>query len=87
MKGILDRIEDGMHAVILLEEQGREIIVPVSRLPPGSQVHSWFAITMEEEEIIAIELDEHLADAKAARARNLMDRLRARKSGSRFKRG
>lgn len=85
MRGMLDRIEDGSNAVILLEESGREIIVPISRLPEGSRVHSWFAITMNEGEIEAIEVDDNLAKAKAARAHNLMQRLRS-KSGSRFKR-
>jgi hypothetical protein len=82
---MLDRIEDGSNAVILLEDYGREIVVPISRLPEGSRVHSWFTITMEEEEIVSIEVDENLAQAKAARAQSLMQRLR-RKSGSRFKR-
>jgi hypothetical protein len=86
MRGMLDRIEDGFNAVILLEERGREIIVPVSRLPEGTQIHSWFTITMEEEEIVSIEVDENLSQEKAARAQNLMQRLRGRKSSSRFKR-
>ncbi|TWT02393.1 DUF3006 family protein [Planomicrobium sp. CPCC 101079] len=85
MRGMLDRIEDGSNAVILLEEYGREIVIPASQLPEGSQVHSWFTITMNEGEVVSIEVDENLAKAKAARAKNLMQRLRS-KSGSRFKR-
>lgn len=86
MRGMLDRIEDGTHAVLLLEEQGREIVVPVSRLPEGSQVNSWFTITMEEEEIVSIQADEQLTQAKTERVQSLMERLRARKSESRFRR-
>lgn len=85
MKGMLDRIEDDSKAVILMEESGREIVVPVSQLPEGSRLHSWFTITLEEEEVVLIEVDEPLTQAKAAHAQNLMQRLRKR-SGSRFKR-
>jgi len=85
MKGMLDRIEDDIHAVILLEEQNREIVIPASVLPEGSEVHTWFTIIMEEGEIVSIEVDESLTQAKAARAQNLMRRLRSR-SRSRFKR-
>ena len=85
MKGMLDRIEDDIHAVILLEEQNREIVIPASVLPEGSKVHTWFTIIMEEGEIVSIEVDESLTQAKAARAQNLMRRLRSR-SRSRFKR-
>ena len=86
MKGMLDRIEDGFNAVILLEEQKREIVIPITQLPAGSQVNSWFTITLENGEIASIEADENLAQEKSARAQSLMQRLRGRKSGSRFKR-
>ncbi|MDN7243177.1 DUF3006 domain-containing protein [Planococcus sp. N028] len=85
MRGMLDRIEDGTHAVLLIEEQGREIVVPVSQLPEGSQVHTWFTITMEEDEIVSLQLDESLTEVKTEQAQSLMQRLRSR-SGSRFKR-
>ncbi|WKA55121.1 DUF3006 domain-containing protein [Planococcus shixiaomingii] len=85
MRGMLDRIEDGTHAVLLIEEQGREIVVPVSQLPAGSQVHTWFTITMEEDEIVSLQLDESLTEVKTEQAQSLMQRLRSR-SGSRFKR-
>ncbi|MGI2328673.1 DUF3006 domain-containing protein [Planococcus sp. YIM B11945] len=86
MKGMLDRIEDGAHAVIVMEEHGQEISVPVSQLPEGSHVHAWFSITIENETVVSILLDEKTTEEKSAYASSLRKRLRAKRSGSRFKR-
>ena len=85
MKGILDRIEDGRHAVILVEEEGVELILPANRLPEGSQINSWFTIDAENGQLM-ITLDEELSLAKSEQAEELMTRLRIKKKGSRFKR-
>lgn len=85
MKGILDRIEDGRHAVILVEEEGIELVLPADRLPEGSQVNSWFTID-EENGQLAVILDEKTSLAKEEQAEELMARLRTKKKGSRFKR-
>ncbi|MDN7246760.1 DUF3006 domain-containing protein [Planococcus shenhongbingii] len=86
MRGTLDRIEDGQLAVILLEEEQREIVLPVQYLPKGSRVHSWFEIVMDGEEIISITLDEETAESKMNEAEDLMQKLRSRRRSSRFKR-
>lgn len=86
MRGTLDRIEDGRLAVILLEEQRQEIILPIRYLPEGSRVNSWFEIVMDGEEIVSIALDEETAEAKENEAQELMQKLKSRRRGSRFKR-
>lgn len=85
MKGILDRIEDERHAVILVEEEGIELVLPANRLPEGSQVNSWFTIDAENGQL-AVTLDEETSMAKSGQAEKLMTRLRTKKKGSRFKR-
>lgn len=85
MKGILDRIEDGRHAVILVEEEGIELILPANCLPEGSQINSWFTIDTENGQLM-MALDEELSLAKSEQAEELMARLRTKKKGSRFKR-
>lgn len=85
MKGILDRIEDGRHAIILVEEEGVELVLPANRLPEGSQVNSWFTIDAEDGQL-AVTLDEETSIAKTAQAEELVARLRTKKKGSRFKR-
>ncbi len=42
--GVLDRIEDGNQAVILLEELQQELVVPMYTLPPGSIPNTWLQI-------------------------------------------
>jgi hypothetical protein len=86
MRGTLDRIEDGYFAVILLEEEQREIVLPVHHLPDGSRVNSWFEIVMDGEDIVSVALDEETADAKENEADALMQKLRSRRRSSRFKR-
>ncbi|MBD8015181.1 DUF3006 domain-containing protein [Planococcus wigleyi] len=85
MKGILDRIEGGRHAVILVEEEGVELVLPANLLPEGSQVNSWFTIDAENGQL-AVTLDEETSNAKSVQAEELMTRLRTKKKGSRFKR-
>lgn len=85
MKGILDRIEDDRYAVILVEEEGLELILPVNRLPAGSQVNSWFTIDAENGQL-AVTLDHKTSFIKARQAEELIARLRKKKTRSRFKR-
>ena len=87
MKGMLDRIEDGCLAVILIEELKKEIILPAAWLPEGSQIHSWFDIELDGQEIRSIALDAETAAAKEDKAEALMRRLKAKRGRSRFKRG
>lgn len=85
MRGILDRIEDGSRAVIILEEEGREIILPASRLPEGSDINSWFTIEVENGDLVIL-LDEETTQLKEEQAKTLIQKLRRKKSDSRFKR-
>lgn len=85
MKGILDRIEDGRHAVILVEDEGVELVLPATCLPEGSRIDSWLTIGAEQGQL-TVTLDEKLSLAKSEQAEELMTRLRTKKKGSRFKR-
>lgn len=86
MRGTLDRIEDGQYAVILLEQLNQEIVLPVERLPAGSGVGSWFGITMESGEVMSITLDEKISSEKEDQASELLQKLKNKSSGSKFKR-
>lgn len=85
MKGILDRIEDGIYAVILVEDEGLELVLPANRLPEGSRIYSWFTIDAENGQL-AVTLDEETSLIKSGQAEELVGRLRMKKKGSRFKR-
>ncbi len=86
MKGMLDRIEDGQFAVILIEGLQKEVTLPVSWLPEGSHVNSWFNIELEGEKITSIALDTETTAVQADKAFELMGRLKAKQRKSRFKR-
>ncbi|RNF39099.1 DUF3006 domain-containing protein [Planococcus salinus] len=86
MKGTLDRIEDDGRAVILLEELQQEIVLPMERLPAGSDVDSWFDITLENDEVTSIVLDETTSAKKTEQANELLQKLKSKNSGSKFKR-
>lgn len=85
MKGYLDRIEDGEKAVIIVEEKGFEIILPVRNLPEGSRVNSWFRIS-EENGDFSFVLDEEERKRKELLANELTGNLRMRSKGSKYKR-
>ncbi|MDJ0331266.1 DUF3006 domain-containing protein [Planococcus sp. S3-L1] len=85
MKGILDRIEDGRYAVILVEAEKLELILLFDCLPAGSHINSWFTIDAENRQLSII-LDEETSLIKNQQTKELMERLRMRKKGSRFKR-
>ncbi len=85
MKGILDRIEDCRFAVILVEDEELELILPADRLPKGSQIHSWFIIGSENGQL-AITLDAETSFIRARQVEELMSQLRTKKKKSRFKR-
>lgn len=85
MKGMLNRIEDGW-AVILIEEEQKELLLPISQLPEGSGVNSWFDIELVGENLCSISLDVESRAAKETEVRELRTKLRKRSSGSRFKR-
>lgn len=85
MKGMLNRIEDGW-AVILIEEEQKELLLPVSHLPEGSEVNSWFEIELDGDKFCSISLDEESRAVKEKEARDLRRRLRRRSGSSRFKR-
>lgn len=85
MKGYLDRIEDGGKAVIILEEEGFEIIMPFSNLPEGSRVNSWFQIT-EENGDFSFDLDDEEQTRRMRLSNDLTRRLKMRGKGSKYKR-
>lgn len=87
MKGVLDRIVDGKHAVILVEEVGREYVLDVSRLPNNSKEGVWYDLTIEDDEIVEMRINEETQEEMEKKINNIMDKLRNKnKSGSRFKR-
>ncbi|SDN48705.1 DUF3006 family protein [Bacillus sp. OK048] len=85
IKGYLDRIEDNKFAVILVDEIKKEFIVPTVQLPEGSKVNSYFELTIENEKITSITLDEQTTFSEQKKINEMMTKLRSKSKGSKFK--
>ncbi|HSI67786.1 MAG TPA: DUF3006 family protein [Planococcus sp. (in: firmicutes)] len=86
MKGVLERIEDNRIAVILIEEEGREIHLPVTELPEGSEVNTWFDVDMKEGERISIRIDPVVTEDKNRSAQEILKKIKSKKHKSKFRR-
>lgn len=84
--GVIDRIEDKYKAVILLEDENREWIVDLDQLPDGCIEGSWLLLDISGHVINHIQLDRKKSIRKQDRVKNKMNQLRAKSTGSRFKR-
>ena len=86
VKGVLDRIVDGKHATILVEDLQKEFVIDVSRLPAGSNEGSHFQLTLIGEEISILTLDTESEQESLDKVSSQINRLKAKSKGSRFKR-
>ncbi|GGA65741.1 DUF3006 domain-containing protein [Ornithinibacillus halotolerans] len=85
MKGVLDRFE-GNQAVILIEEEKAELILPKEDLPVGSDVNTVFQVEKDENDNYKIIEIDHKAEQEAKETtQDLLAKLRAKSSGSKFK--
>ncbi|SHG35915.1 DUF3006 domain-containing protein [Ornithinibacillus halophilus] len=86
MRGILDRFEDQDKAVILIEDEKEEVIIPASDLPEGSKVNTYFKMEKQDGTYRIISIDESATEEEAQKTSDLMAKLRAKKgNGSKFK--
>ena len=81
----LDRIEDQKFAVILVEEINKEYIIPKAELPEGSNVKSYFELTIENNKITSINLNEEASRAEQQNVDEMMSKLRSKSKGSKYK--
>lgn len=84
MQGVLDRFE-GNLAVILIEEDKAELIIPKEKLPEGSRVDTVFELEKRNSSyhIIAINT---VAEKKAKeKTTDLLAQIRAKSTGSKYK--
>lgn len=86
MKGILDRFE-GEQAVILIEEANDEWIVDKNDLPAGSEKHTIFKLSKENGAYTILDIDVQATEQAREKSSSLMEQLRAKSRGSKFKRG
>ncbi|WP_010095391.1 DUF3006 domain-containing protein [Ornithinibacillus scapharcae] len=84
MKGVLDRFE-GNLAVVLIEEEKAEVIIPKEQLPAGSKINTVFKMEKSLESYTITEIDHSTEKEAKETTQDLMAKLRARSNGSKFK--
>ncbi|MFC4737715.1 DUF3006 domain-containing protein [Bacillus daqingensis] len=87
-RGVLDRIVDDRTAVILLEEQQRQLNLPLLHLPAGAKEGDRLLVDLSEADGSAgrITLDHEATKASRVTASKARKRLLKTKERSRFKR-
>ncbi|MBR7554743.1 DUF3006 domain-containing protein [Allobacillus sp. GCM10007491] len=80
-EGVLDRIEDG-HAVILVEEDKKDFLLPANHLPDSIQTGSQVEVTIENGEVSDIKLIDTNADRKTS-LENRLNKLRSERDSRR----
>ncbi|GIN61010.1 hypothetical protein J27TS8_10030 [Robertmurraya siralis] len=84
MKAYIDRFEESF-AVLLLEESKKQHIKPIDQLPTGASPGMWLTLTLENNEIIKMELDDESTNSAKKSVNHLMAQLRSKKKESKFK--
>ncbi len=77
-RAVLDRIVDGAHAVLLLGDEEREVVVPVNSLPSGTTEGTWLLVRFEGEQLVEAVADASETERVRRRVENKMQRLKAR---------
>ena len=77
-QAVIDRIEDGQHAVLLVGEEEREQIVPVAALPPESKPGSWLRVRFEGARLVSATVDLEETERTRQRISDKLDRVRQR---------
>ncbi len=75
---VIDRIEEGKWAVILVGKKEVEKIVPVEHLPREAKAGSWLKLRLMEEGVGDIEVDKEATAAARGRVESKLDALRSR---------
>ena len=81
LQAVIDRFE-GDKAVILVGEEEEQLVVDRGKLPPGAKEGDWLKADVQDDVLIAAELDpEGTADAQA----RIADKLAALRRGDQLK--
>lgn len=80
--GVIDRIVAGQHAVLLIGEDEKEVVVPTLLLPLGAKEGDWVKVEWQDGQIVRVEADQ---EETAERKKKLEAKLALLKKGQRSK--
>ncbi|WP_280770855.1 DUF3006 domain-containing protein [Salipaludibacillus daqingensis] len=84
-KGVIDRLEDNKLAVILVESEGLEYVVPKEKLPKEAGAGTWLTFVVENNNMTDISIDYAKTDQSLVNANAKLNRIRKKSAGSKFK--
>jgi len=73
---VVDRIEDGRHAVLLVGEAEVELVVDVALLPEGAVEGDWLRL--------GLTADAELTESRRSALEHRLERIRRTRGGGRF---
>jgi hypothetical protein len=79
-KAVIDRIEAGAWAVLLVGHKQVEKVIPVEQLPKGARAGTWLKVRIHENAVQDIAVDAEETEVARGRIASKMDRLRGRQS-------
>lgn len=77
-KAVVDRIVDGVHAVLLVGEEEAERVVAVDALPQGVAEGTWLWVRFDGDQLVEAEIDHQETQATRARIKAKLELLRRR---------
>ena len=77
-KAVIDRIEDGTWAVLLIGQKQIEKLVPVGQLPEGAREGTWLQVRLIEDAVEELVVDEAETETVRGRIASKLEMLRGR---------
>ena len=69
LSAVIDRVEDGVTAVLLVDDTKAELHVPLQDLPLGSAEGEWLLVELEDDVFVSARLDVEKTEEVRARVR------------------
>jgi hypothetical protein len=77
-QAVVDRMVEDRQAVLLVGETARELLVPVSALPAGTQPGMWLKVEFDGDQLISATIDEEYTQQVLERVKEKLAQLRKR---------
>ncbi|WP_078594675.1 DUF3006 domain-containing protein [Evansella clarkii] len=79
-KAVIDRVEEGKQAVLLVGEEEKELVVGINSFPFSIKEGDHLLVRLSEGKFISAEKDEASENVSSARIKSKMEKLRQKKS-------
>ncbi|MFC3041771.1 DUF3006 domain-containing protein [Virgibacillus xinjiangensis] len=76
-EAVVDRLE-GEYAVLLVEPDEAELMIPITELPEGVRDGVWLDVRLEGDMVLDAAIDQEHTEERERKARDLLERLKAK---------